>query len=862
MFPDAVVKHLPRLDKSDHCPLLLDTDGFPPPPSQIKPFRFESAWLLDPRFKEFLKTEWEKVRAKYMTDLGTWQLVSLNGIWRLLEEILWFQKAMTKWIQSRDRNTRYFHTLALVRRSKNKVRALRDESGAWITDQQELKHMAVNHYKNLYSKTLEESRTPISQLLSKLEDYEVIDLHRLVNEEEIKEAMFDIGAFKAPGPDGYQDHFFHKNWEIVRSSVIRQVQEAFVTGTFPEDLNKTLITLIPKVKHLETINQLRLISLCNVAYKVISKIIVSILEPLLPKLIAPTQNSFVPGRLIVDNIIIVQEMFHTFRKKKGKAGAIAWKIDLEKVYGKMNWEFMREILLEIGFNRPISYVFFADDLVLSLDASIKQVDTMVETFKEFNLWFGQSVSLAKSKIYVSKNVRKSEAMELSRRAEIPLTKDLGKYLGVPLIHSRVTKKTYWSIVEKVQEKFANWKINTLSLTSRTVLIKAAAAPVPVYTMQTSKLPTAVCDEIDKYCRTFLWGSTAEKGRCNKLIWSKSSNGDFTTSSAYHTIVDRGGEQQTIAKEIWKIKCQPKIQNFLWLAWKNKIMNNANRMARGLTNDACCKMCGATIESMIHILRDCHVAKDVWLQLLGVGVNSLFFTCPEEEWWKLNLVQQRKKMFGCWPWLTMFSITYWKLWKWRNDFRLSNISTSINTKMVLINKAIQETLELSTQSGSTKAKVEVQLSWDKPLEGWTKLNTDGSRNQTSDNVAIGGVIRGHCGEWVIGFSQAIGKCSIDMAELWAIQQGISLAWNRGIRELEVESNSATSISMIKNGVSLNHPLFCVVEAIREMITKDWNCRINYVPRQKNFVADWLAKNNRELWEGLLLFHIPLLALSTC
>ncbi|OMP00857.1 hypothetical protein COLO4_12315 [Corchorus olitorius] len=184
-------------------------------------------------------------------------------------------------------------------------------------------------------------------------------------------------------------------------------------------------------------------------------------------------------------------------------------------------------------------------------------------------------------------------------------------------------------------------------------------------------------------------------------------------------------------------------------------------------------------------------------------------------------------------------------------------------MVLINKAIRETLELSIQSGSTKAKTEVQLSWDKPPEGWAKLNTDGSWNQASDDAAIGGVIRGHCGEWIIGFSQAIGKCSIDMAELWAIQQGISLAWSRGIRALEVESDSATSINMIKKGVSANHPLICVVEAIREMLAKDWNCRINYVPRQKKIL--WLIglrKTIENCGKVCCFFTPPLLALSTC
>ncbi|OMO72395.1 hypothetical protein COLO4_27635 [Corchorus olitorius] len=176
-------------------------------------------------------------------------------------------------------------------------------------------------------------------------------------------------------------------------------------------------------------------------------------------------------------------------------------------------------------------------------------------------------------------------------------------------------------------------------------------------------------------------------------------------------------------------------------------------------------------------------------------------------------------------------------------------------MIIINKSAKEFVDLSVKVDPGKLRTEVQLSWDKPPEGWVKLNTDGSWNQASNEAAFGGVIRGQCGEWLLGFSQAIGKCSIDMAELWGIHQGISLAWSRGFRALEIESDSATSVDMIRKGVNTNHPLACVVEAIRELLAKDWNWRISYVPRQKNFVADWLAKNNKEPWEGLLVFNSP-------
>jgi len=94
------------------------------------------------------------------------------------------------------------------------------------------------------------------------------------------------------------------------------------------------------------VTQLRPIGLCNVAYKVTTKCLVNRLKPILGKLVSPTQSSFVPGRQISDNRIIVQEVLHSMRRKQGKMGYMAIKIDLEKAYDRLRWPFIRETLQE------------------------------------------------------------------------------------------------------------------------------------------------------------------------------------------------------------------------------------------------------------------------------------------------------------------------------------------------------------------------------------------------------------------------------------------------------------------------------------------------------------------------------------
>lgn len=401
-----------------------------------------------------------------------------------------------------------------------------------------------------------------------------------------------MGALKAPGPDGYQALFFQKHWNIVAKNVYDMVLPALEGKGFPDRVNKTNIVLLPKTESPELASHFRPIGLCNVAYKIVAKVLVNRIKPLLPVLISNTQASFVPGCQITDNVVIVQEVLHTMQRKQGVKGFMALKIDFEKAYDRLRWSFIRDTLLQMNLpillievimecvtsaslqvvwngeplqqfkpsrgirqgdplspylfvmcmerlyqtieeaiiakrwkpirasrNGPLlSNLFFADDIILFAEADVDQANVIHDCLERFCKASGQRVSLAKSRVFYSKNVGTLAQQEISAALNMDATSDLGMYLGMPTLTSRVTKETYSHLCEKLDRRLAGWKTKYLSLAGRITLAKSTLSALGNYSMQSAKIPRSVCEEMDRKTRSFIWGSNDEQRKTHLIAW--------------------------------------------------------------------------------------------------------------------------------------------------------------------------------------------------------------------------------------------------------------------------------------------------------------------------------------------------------
>lgn len=129
--------------------------------------------------------------------------------------------------------------------------------------------------------------------------------------------------------------FFQSQWNIVEALVCAFVKECFHRPEEIEAINETHLVLISKGDNPKNLKNLRLIDLCDVVYKIITKRIVNRIKPHISYLISPSHCSLIPGRHSNDNIVIVQEIIHS-ENMKNRKGWMAIKVDLNKAYDRLS----------------------------------------------------------------------------------------------------------------------------------------------------------------------------------------------------------------------------------------------------------------------------------------------------------------------------------------------------------------------------------------------------------------------------------------------------------------------------------------------------------------------------------------------
>ena len=394
-FSNVIQRTLPR-PVFDHCPVLLDNDGIK---TGSSPFRFENMWLKVEGFKDLLRGWWQSLQfsGSFSFVLAS-KLKALKGIlkvwnkevfgkvelkkkealsrisfwdevekdkelslaeaeerqkarenykeWVDLEEVSWRQKSREIWLKEGDRNTGFFQRMANSHRRRNSISSIRI-NGRNLVKEAEVKEGLVRAFQCLLSAPIN-WRLPFPDLdVNLIGKDHCAKLEEMFTEEEILATIFGLNDDKAPGPDGFPLTFWSFSWDFVKEEVMGFFREFFLNDQFVKSLNATFLVLVPKGRTVEDLKDLRPISLVGSLYKILSKVLDNRIKRVMSLAISQHQNAFVEGRQILDAVLIENEAVDSILR--GKEKGILCKLDIEKAYDHIRWDFLLQMLERMGF---------------------------------------------------------------------------------------------------------------------------------------------------------------------------------------------------------------------------------------------------------------------------------------------------------------------------------------------------------------------------------------------------------------------------------------------------------------------------------------------------------------------------------
>ncbi|CAN1215673.1 Putative ribonuclease H protein At1g65750 [Linum perenne] len=312
---------------------------------------------------------------------------------------------------------------------------------------------------------------------------------------------------------------------------------------------------------------------------------------------------------------------------------------------------------------------------------------------------------------------------------------------------------------------------------------------------------------------------------DEMIWGPDPKGRFSIKSAYEILATtRGPPQQNTWKHIWRWQGPSRIKHFLWLAAHNRLLSNEERLRRHMTDRDDCHRCPSVSETSLHILRDCNLAKSVWTSLLPPDHVANFFVGDIHDWIVRGIQLFNDNL--------LFGVTTWILWKARNEDIFDNkrvTSDQLRLRVLHWIAGVRETMRAESHvlSEVVTRRRETLLRWIPDPDQWVTVNCDCSVIQPHGLAACGGIIRNSHGRRLAVFAANLGVCTIMRAELRAVVLGLELAWEMGMRKIQLQIDSQSSVLAIMRDHTDDSRHGHTIQHIRRLLSRDWLVDVSHI-----------------------------------
>ncbi|GJS19991.1 RNA-directed DNA polymerase, eukaryota [Tanacetum coccineum] len=483
-----------------------------------------------------------------------------------------------------------------------------------------------------------------------------LDLERNVSYEEIKRAVWDCEISKSPGPDGFTFKFYRKYWNLIDHDVVAAVTSFFSAGSFPPGCNSSFITLIPKSQEAKMVKDFRPISLIGSMYKIITKVLANRLSLVISELVSDVQSAFVSNRHILDGPFILNELLSWCKHKKSKA--LIFKIDFEKAFDSVRWDYLDVVLANFGFglkwrswiqgclNSAMGSILVngSPTSEFKFSKGLKQGDPLspflfIMIMESLHLSFNNVVNAG-----LYKGIQIDESLNLSHlfyADDINLNKS--KLMGIGISHDVVasaTKSIGCSILHTpfnylgvkvggIMSRLSSWDDSPLKQTyPRLYFLEldkhvSVASKLRANSLISSfrRSPRSGIEEEQLLLLISNTSSVILPNISDRWSWLLDPSGDFLVKST-REIIDDSMLPKTDVPTRWVKSIPIKINIFAWRVSLDKLPTRLNLSLRGLDIPSIiCPLCSIVVESTSHLLFSCQLAHQLMIKVV--------------HWWELE-----------------------------------------------------------------------------------------------------------------------------------------------------------------------------------------------------------------------------------